>query len=72
MKEWILIVQLMSPGGDYMDKVPVLMPSKQACEAARKELPPPPEHPLGIKARGVCVTRAHWEGRKPMKDVPLD
>ena len=30
MKEWVLIINLLSPGGDYMAKVPVVMPNKQA------------------------------------------
>ena len=72
MKEWVLIINLLSPGGDYMAKVPVVMPSKQACIDARRQLPKQPEHPLGVQLRGVCVTMAHWTGKQPMKEVPLD
>ena len=72
MKEWILIIELLSPGGDYMDKVPVVMPTKAACQTAAKQLPKQEDHPLGVKLRGVCVTKAHWQGKSVMKDIPLD
>ena len=72
MKEWVLIIELLSPGGDFMDKIPVVMPTHAACQAAAKELPKQADHPLGVKSRGVCVTRAHWQGREVMKGVSLD
>jgi len=72
LKEWVLIIELLSPGGDYMDKVPVTMPSKAACEQAKKDLKRDPEHPLGVRFQGRCVTMAHWTGKQYMKDVPLD
>jgi hypothetical protein len=55
-----------------MDKVPVAMPTKTACEQAIKTLPKKGEHPMGVQYRGVCVTQAHWTGAEPMKNVPLD
>lgn len=72
MKEWILLIELLSPGGDYMDKVPVLMPSKIACQSAAKELPKNTDNPLGVRLQGVCITKEHWQGKSVMKDVPLD
>ena len=72
LKEWVLIIELLSPGGDYMDKVPVTMPTKAACERAKRDLKKEPEHPLGVQFRGLCVTMDHWTGKQPMKDVPLD
>ena len=72
MKEWVLIIELLSPGGDYMDKVPVTMPTKPACTRAAADLKKGTEHPLGVQFRGVCVTKDHWTGKQPMKDVPLD
>ena len=72
MNEWILIVAFISPGGNFIDKVPVTMPTKIACEKAIKTLPKKGEHPMGVQYRGVCVTQAHWTGTEPMKTVPLD
>lgn len=72
MKEWILLIELLSPGGDFMDKVPVVMPTRAACQTAIKELPKQEDHPLGVRVRGVCVTKAHWQGKETMKGVSLD
>jgi len=72
MNEWILLVAMLSPGGDFINKVPVTMPTKTACEQAIKTLPKKGEHPMGVQYRGLCVTQAHWTGKKIMKDVPLD
>jgi hypothetical protein len=72
INEWVLIVAFISPGGNFMDKVPVTMPTKTACERAIKTLPKKGEHPMGVQYQGVCVTRAHWTGTEPMKNVPLD
>lgn len=72
LKEWVLVIELLSPGGDYMDKVPVIMPTKAACEKAQKDLKKDPEHPLGVRFQGRCVTMAHWTGKQYMKDMPLD
>jgi len=72
MNEWILLVAMLSPGGDFINKVPVTMPTKIACERAIKTLPKKGEHPMGVQYRGLCVTADHWTGKKIMKDVPLD
>ena len=72
INEWVLIVAMLGPGGNFIDKVPVTMPNKTACEQAIITLPKKGEHPMGIQYRGVCVTQAHWTGTAPMKNVPLD
>lgn len=72
MKEWVLIIELLSPGGDFLDKVPVIMPTRVDCVKAAKELPKTEEHPMGVKLRGICVTKAHWEGKKKMPGVAYD
>ena len=69
---WILLIAMLSPGGDYMDKVPVLMPNKAACEAALKALPKRGEDPMGVQFQGKCVTRDHWLGKKQMPGVAYD
>jgi hypothetical protein len=72
MNEWVLLIALFSPGGNYIDKIPVAMPTKTACEQAIKTLPKKGEHPMGVRYQGICVTMDHWTGTAPMKNVPLD
>ena len=72
MNEWVLIVSLFSPGGNFLDKIPVTMPDKISCKQAIKTLPKKGEHPMGVQYRGLCVTMAHWTGTAAMKNVPLD
>lgn len=71
MNSWILIIFLFSPGGDYMDKYALEFATKTQCEAVRTSLP---ELDNGSLARhkGLCVTKDHWTGKKPMVGVPLD
>jgi len=69
---WILLISLMSPGGDFIDKIPVEMPTRAACQQAAKDLPKRGESPMGVQYKGICVTADHWNGKNKMKDVPLD
>ena len=69
---WVLLISMLTPGGDFIDKVPVEMPSKAACQQAAKDLPKRGESPMGVQYKGICVTMDHWIGKKKMKDVPLD
>ena len=52
-----------------MDKYHMEFATKTQCESVRKSLPA-----LDGLARhkGLCVTKDHWTGKKPMKGVPLD
>ena len=68
---WILIIFMTSPGGDFLGKETVQFPTQKACESVRVQLPVL-DSPLGIKHKGLCVTMDHWTGKKKMKDVPLD
>lgn len=72
MNEWVLIVFLFSPGGDYMDKVPVYVPNQAVCKRTLSELPRCGDDPMGVQYRGICVTRDHWEGKKFMSNVLLE
>jgi len=75
MGEWVLIVMMLTPGGDFIDKYPVFYDNRKTCEVALKAIKKPVDsgHPMGIKYQGwVCVTRNHWEGKEVMKGVPLD
>ena len=68
---WILIVAMYSPAGDFMNKDIVKFNSRQDCEAVRAQLPKL-DHPMGVKHKGLCVTRDHWEGKKQMPGVAYD
>jgi len=75
MAEWVLIVSLLTPGGDFVGKLPVYYPDLTSCQLALKRIIKPTNvgNPFGLKYKGVmCVTADHWEGRRPMKGVPLD
>jgi hypothetical protein len=71
MNEWVLIIALFSPAGDFMDKNIVEFKTQKDCEAVRVQLPRL-NSPLGVKHQGVCVTKAHWSGKKKMPEVAYD
>ena len=53
-----------------MDKYTVEFASKTQCESVRASLP---ALDGGLsRHKGLCVTKDHWLGKKPMKGVPLD
>jgi hypothetical protein len=73
--EWVLVVMMLTPGGDFIDKYPVFFEDKKTCQASLKLIKKPTDtgSPLGVKIQGwVCVTRKHWEGKEVMPGVPLD
>lgn len=73
--DWVLVVFMFSPGGDYVGKLPVYMDGRPACRQAIADIPTNKEHPFGLTFKGVCVTRRQWEtGYEPNKRlrVPLD
>lgn len=69
--EWVLIVAMLSPGGGFMGKDVRILPSKGACQQARVVVEQ--SRPLmGGSYKGVCVTKAHWEGKAHDAGVALD
>jgi hypothetical protein len=70
MSDWVLVIFLFSPGGDYMDKYIMEFSNKPQCEAVRTSLPA--LDTAYAKHKGLCVTKDHWTGKKPMKGVPHD
>jgi hypothetical protein len=68
---WILIIAMYSPGGDFMNKDTLQFNSRKDCEAVRVQLKNL-DHPLGVRHKGLCVTRDHWEGKKQMPGVAYD
>jgi hypothetical protein len=71
MNSWILIIAMYSPGGDFINKSTLSFTNKSECEAVRKQLPTL-DHPFHVQHKGLCVTRAHWEGKKQMPGVAYD
>jgi hypothetical protein len=71
MTNWILIIAMYSPGGDFISKTPIEFQTKQACEAVKIQLVNL-DHPVRGKHKGLCVTRDHWEGKKQMPGVAYD
>ena len=71
MTEYVLLVALLSPGGDFMSKKAMLVPTKAECQESKakweKTKPIMPGY-----FRGLCVTKAHWEGKVQDKSVALD
>ena len=68
---WILIIAMYSPGGDFIAKETIGFESKQACEAVKSQLHNL-DSPMKVTHKGLCVTKAHWEGRKQMPGVAYD
>lgn len=68
--KWILVVAMFSPGGDFIGKYEVPSVSLQKCNHQRKIIQGRDE--FGIDYRAICVTREHWLGIKPMRNVPQD
>jgi hypothetical protein len=71
MNEWVLIIAMLSPGGDFMDKKTVEFKTRRDCEAVRAQLHLL-DSPYHVQHKGVCVTMAHWTGKKKDKGVALD
>jgi hypothetical protein len=71
MNQWILIVAMFSPGGDFINKTSVEFQSKKDCEAVKIQLVKL-DNPMQVKHKGLCVTRDHWEGRKHMPGIDYD
>lgn len=71
MNEWILIIAMFGPSGDFIDKRTIEFQSRKDCEAVKIQLPVM-NSPMGIKHKGLCVTRDHWTGKKQMKGVAYD
>ena len=71
MNAWILIIAMYSPAGDYMDKTIVEFNTQKDCESVRAQLAIL-DTPFGVKHKGLCVTKDHWTGKKPMKGIALD
>jgi len=67
---WVLIVMLSTPGGDFIDKKVEFVRTQTECQAKAQQTA---RHtPMGVQQHPLCVTMDHWTGKKPMKGVALD
>jgi hypothetical protein len=67
---WVLIIMLSSPGGNFIDKTVEFVPTRAECRAKAQGVPK--LTPMGIRQDPICVTMDHWTGKKPMAGVALD
>lgn len=69
--DWVLIVSMLSPGGNFLSKYPMTDLTKAECDKQVIELRSI-RGPLGQQFNGVCVTKSHWEGKKKMPGMAYD
>jgi hypothetical protein len=70
MNEWVLIIAMFSPGGDFVDKYaegPIA--SRAECVSRQQALKSTSGQ---VQLKGVCVTKDHWEGKKQMIGMAYD
>jgi hypothetical protein len=71
MIEWVLIIAMFSPQGEFMSKHAQGPLTKAECERQVQELKNI-RGTVGQRFKGLCVTRDHWEGKKQMTGVAYD
>lgn len=67
---WVLIVMLSTPGGDFIDKTTEFTRTRAECQAKAQQVTR--ITPMRIRQDPICVTMDHWTGKKPMVGVALD
>ena len=73
--EWVLILVLLNPKGEFISKIPVPYPTEATCRTALQQLKKPvvAEGAQALKTQAwTCVSRDHWEGRTVDKGTALD
>jgi len=68
---WVLVVFMFNPGGDFLGKTGIPMQDRASCKIAAADVSRVKD-PMAVQLKTMCVTRGHWDGTKPMKNVPLD
>ena len=67
---WVLIIMMSTPGGDFIDKKVEFVRTQAECQVMAQQTDR--ITPMGIKQFPLCVTMGHWTGKKPMPGVALD
>ena len=68
--EWVLIIMMSKPGGDFIDKRVEFVQNRAECH--RRMVLTPKVTPMQVHQTPICVTRDHWTGKRPMSGVALD
>ena len=68
--EWVLIIMMTTPGGDFIDKRVEFVQTKTECHARMAAISR--VAPMQVHQTSICVTMDHWTGKKPMPGVALD
>ena len=68
--EWVLIIMMSTPGGDFIDKRVEVVQNRAECLARMATTPR--ITPIKVHQTPICVTMDHWTGKKPMPGVALD
>lgn len=71
MNTWIFLIILSAPNGNYVDKFKLEV-THEECIKMLKQLPAKTEDQGLFKLNAVCVTKDHWTGKKPMKNMQMD
>jgi hypothetical protein len=67
---WVLIIMLSTPGGDFIDKKVEYVQTQVQCRAMAKQVDRITL--MGVHQHPICVTMDHWTGKNPMPGVALD
>lgn len=67
---WVLIIMLSTPGGDFIDKKVEFVRTRAECHARISQVERVTL--MGIRQTPICVTMDHWTGKHPMPGVALD
>lgn len=69
--DWVLIIALFTPGGDFVSKDTQLFRTQAECVSAKEQVNSRVDF-MGLRYKGLCVTKDHWEGKKQMPGVAYD
>jgi hypothetical protein len=67
---WVLIIMLSSPGGNFIDKKVEFARTHSECQVMARQTAR--ITPMGVRQDPLCVTMDHWTGKNPMPGVALD
>jgi hypothetical protein len=69
--EWILIVRLLTPGGDFIEQNVYEVKGEKACHKMERQAKTQ-VNPMKLKYETACVTKEHYTGLKPMPNQAMD
>jgi len=69
--EWILIVRLLTPGGDFIEQNVYEVKGEKACHKMERQAKTA-QNPMKLKYETACVTKDQYTGVKVKPNQPLD